>query len=84
MRRHNRQLRAFLLRFPDHIPCLYAVFLRQLVLRQHNAVALGSVAANSNILPLQFWVEHTFNTGIAVVEVTVQHDSLTHNTPSFQ
>ena len=77
--RNNGQLRTLLLCLPNDIARLDAAFLGQLVLRQYDPMPLLCTAADSKICPSQFRVQHTLNTGIAVVEVAVEYNPIAHS-----
>lgn len=83
MRRNNGKLRALLLRLPNHISCLHAAFLCQLVLGQHNPMPFLRTTADRKVRSLQLRMKYALDAGIAIVEVTVEYHSFTHNPASL-
>ena len=46
---------------------------------QYDSMPIFCTATDSKILPPQFRVQHTLNTGIAVIEVAVEHNPIAHS-----
>ena len=78
MRRNNCELRTLLTGFPDDITGLDSTLLCELVFGQYDAMPFLSAAADRNVFAPQFRMQHTLNTGIAIVQITMKDNSL-HN-----
>ena len=78
LRRHDDQTWTGLASFPIGLACLYACLLRQLTLRQYDAMALFCGTAHGNGFSTQLWIQHHFDTCVEAVGITVQNTPLLH------
>ena len=79
---HHDQAGAGLPGFPIRLPGLYARFLGQFTLGQHNAVPLFRTATDGHGLAAQFRVQKHLDGCVETVGVAMQDASVSHGHPS--
>ena len=83
MRIYNHDVRAFLFRLPYSFPGSDTEGFRFVILRQHYAVPLLDVSADSDRIRLELRVQKAFDRGKEVVHVRVKYCSFHNNSDFF-